>query len=79
MDQFSGERSPLPPFRGRGRHLERHESHGHNPGSLAAFCLKRGLFDASPVREDPALLAEFRQTLREQGVTLSWSEVLGGQ
>jgi hypothetical protein len=49
---------------------------GEVAGTLAAFCLKRGLFDASPVRDDPALLAEFQQTLRAQGVTLYWSEIL---
>lgn len=52
---------------------------GEVAGSLAAFCLQRGLFDASPVRDDPALLSEFQSTLREQGVTLSWKEIIGGQ
>lgn len=49
---------------------------GEVAGSLAAFCLERGISDPSAVRDAPNLLAAFQAQLAKQGVTLSWKPVL---
>ena len=50
---------------------------GEVAGSLAAFCVERDVLDPATVRDDPALLAAFQSSLRHDGVTLYWSEILG--
>jgi hypothetical protein len=49
---------------------------GEVAGTLAAFCLKRGLLVPSVVRETPELLADFQTELRLAGIALHWSEIL---
>jgi hypothetical protein len=49
---------------------------GEVAGTLAAFCLQRGIADPAQVRDTPDLLAAFQSDLRAAGVTLYWSEIL---
>jgi hypothetical protein len=49
---------------------------GEVAGTLAAFCIRRDIDDPSVVRETPELLATFQQQLRQDGVTLYWSEII---
>ena len=49
---------------------------GEVAGSLAAFCLERGLPDPSAVRDSPDLLAAFQSRLKDQEIALSWKEIL---
>jgi hypothetical protein len=49
---------------------------GEVAGTLAAFCLRRGLLVPSQVRETPELLADFQTELRQAGIPLHWSEIL---
>ena len=49
---------------------------GEVAGSLAAFCLERGISDPSAVRDAPNLLAAFQAQLQKQGVTLRWQPAL---
>lgn len=47
---------------------------GEAAGALAAFCLDRGV-EPHQVREQPALLHDFQNLLRAQGVELEWPYV----
>lgn len=49
---------------------------GEVAGSLAAFCRKRNIADPGLVRETPDLLSAFQSDLKENGVTLYWSEII---
>ncbi|MES2460433.1 MAG: FAD-dependent oxidoreductase [Armatimonadota bacterium] len=49
---------------------------GEVAGTLAAFCLQRGLTAPSVVRETPEILADFQTELRQSGIALHWSEIL---
>jgi len=49
---------------------------GESVGGLAAFCLARKL-QPRQVRNQPALLAEFQQRLRDDGVRLEWPPEAG--
>ncbi len=52
---------------------------GEVAGTLAAFCLSRGLLTPSLVRETPELLTEFQTELRQAGIPLHWSEILAAE
>ncbi len=52
---------------------------GEVAGSLAAFCIRNNIADPSTVRDTPERLKEFQDNLHAAGITLNWSEVLGGQ
>ena len=45
---------------------------GESAGLLAAFCVLRGV-EPHQVYETPALLEEYQNLLREQGVQLEWA------
>jgi len=49
---------------------------GEAAGTLAGFCLTRGVTPRA-VRNTPALLADFRQRLAADGVELSWPDISG--
>ena len=49
---------------------------GEVAGDLAAFCIRRDIDDPSVVRDTPNLLSAFQQRLRQDGVTLYWSEII---
>jgi hypothetical protein len=49
---------------------------GEIAGSLAAFCLEKKIYDPSAIRDAPPLLAEFKESLSAQGVTLDWRSAL---
>ena len=49
---------------------------GEVAGTLAAFCIRRDIDDPSVVRETPELLSAFQGQLRQDGVSLYWSEIL---
>lgn len=48
---------------------------GEVAGHLAAFCV-RNRVDPAAVRNDPDLLAKFRQQLADAGIPLSWKEII---
>jgi hypothetical protein len=49
---------------------------GEAAGTLAAFCLQRGIDDPGAVRASADLLSSFQSTLRAAGIPLVWSEIM---
>jgi FAD dependent oxidoreductase len=50
---------------------------GEVAGHLASFCLKNNIDSPATVRENPEHLKVFLSDLKDQGITLSWQDILG--